>query len=404
MVNNEKTAFVLSGGGALGAYEIGVWKALLKLHYKFSIATGTSVGALNALMVVQKDFKKAYNIWRNISFADIYEEKIDKNISLGNLYKKYTKEIIQNGGMDPAVLEKLVHKVYDAKKFYNSEIDYGLITFNLSTLKPEVKRKKDIKPEQLVNYAIASATCFPAFKVKTIDDEKYIDGGYYDNMPINLAIDMGAQNIIAVDLKAIGIKRKTKKFTGNVTIISPNNKLFNMLDFNATKAQMAIKFGYNDTMKKFNKLEGNKFTFKKGNLQKNHENFQNKYNNYINKLSLAKKFKLVDLIIPAGEKLYENVGKFNEVVENLGQTFNLPQYSIYNIKKYNRLLKKELLAIQCLEIKDLVKNIKEIFDKRVIIKTIFTEIENEKYVRQLQMIAKLFPWEFLQALYLKILG
>ena len=64
--------------------------------------------------------------------------------------------------------------------------------------------------QKLVDYAVASATCYPAFKIKTIDNEKYIDGGFYDNVPIQLAIDMGADNVIVVDLQAVGFKRKVK--------------------------------------------------------------------------------------------------------------------------------------------------------------------------------------------------
>ena len=406
-MDNKKTALVLSGGGALGAYEIGVWKALIKLGYEFNIATGTSVGALNAIMVVQKDFKKAYNIWRNISFADIYEEKIDKNISAVALYKKYAKEIVQNGGMNPSVLENLLHKVYNEKKFYASDIDYGLITFNLSTMKPEIKRKKDINPKDLVNYAIASATCFPAFKVKTIDNEKYIDGGYYDNLPINLAIDMGATNIVAVDLKAIGMKRKTKKFKGNITIISPNNKLLSMLDFNAKKARQAIKFGYNDTMKKFNKLEGFKYTFKKDELAKHWDKFSQKYLKYLNTLTLAKKLKTADLIIDKGSDLIlddeKHKIKFYELMEYCGYLFNLPEEQIYDIKTYNKKLYQELEKTESLDLKNLVKNIKDIFDKRRIIKTIYDYIDDPNSLKSLHIVADIFTKEFKDALYLKIL-
>ena len=39
-------ALVLSGGGSKGAYQIGAWKALKKLHIKFDIVTGTSVAEL----------------------------------------------------------------------------------------------------------------------------------------------------------------------------------------------------------------------------------------------------------------------------------------------------------------------------------------------------------------------
>ena len=59
-------AVVLSGGGAKGAYQIGVWRALRKLNIKYDIITGTSVGALNGAMMVTGDYKRAYKIWKNL--------------------------------------------------------------------------------------------------------------------------------------------------------------------------------------------------------------------------------------------------------------------------------------------------------------------------------------------------
>ena len=43
--------------------------------------------------------------------------------------------------------------------------------------------------------------------MKEIEGEHFVDGGYYDNVPIELARSMGAQQIVAVDLKSVG-KRK----------------------------------------------------------------------------------------------------------------------------------------------------------------------------------------------------
>ena len=60
---------------------------------------------------------------------------------------------------------------------------------------------------------MASCACFPAVATKEIDGQHYIDGGYYDNLPINLAISMGADEVIAVDLKAIGLKEKKIEIT-----------------------------------------------------------------------------------------------------------------------------------------------------------------------------------------------
>ena len=57
MTNRQKskTALVLSGGGSRGAYEAGVWQALVDLGIKIDIVTGSSVGAINGAMGCQGD-------------------------------------------------------------------------------------------------------------------------------------------------------------------------------------------------------------------------------------------------------------------------------------------------------------------------------------------------------------
>lgn len=57
-----------------------------------------------------------------------------------------------------------------------------------------------MKPNEPVEYAIASASCFPAFPIHYINKQGYIDGGYYDNLPISLALKMKADKIIAIEL------------------------------------------------------------------------------------------------------------------------------------------------------------------------------------------------------------
>lgn len=397
----EKKALVLSGGGALGAYEAGVLKAFKKLKIEFDLVTGTSVGALNAIMVVQKDVNKCLKVWKNISFANIYEDKIDDNISLNNLYKKHAKELFKNGGMNPIMLEKLVRDVYEPKKFYASEIDYGLITFNVSTMKPKKMTKKKIPAEKLVDYAVASATCFPAFKIKTIDNEKYIDGGFYDNLPIGLAVEMGATEIIAVDLQALGLTKRVNNFNGKITIIKPNNKLMDMLEFNKTKARRAIKLGYNDTLKKYHKLDGYKLTFKRNHLIKNYERNIDKFIENINKHKITDLF--VQKFFVSDKNFKKSLEEFNKVVESCGLLFELDDTKIYNINSYNILLHKRLKSIKSLNLKDKrdYNQIKNIFDKKVIVKSIYNLINKDTKNKKIKVIASLFSKEYLIACYLK---
>ena len=63
----SKLGLALSGGGALGSYEIGVWKALIEygVDKRITSISGTSVGILNACLIIQNDYNKAYHIWVN---------------------------------------------------------------------------------------------------------------------------------------------------------------------------------------------------------------------------------------------------------------------------------------------------------------------------------------------------
>ena len=60
--------------------------------------------------------------------------------------------------MDIKKIETIIEKCVDKKKFYNSKINYGLVTYNFSTKKPLVISKKDIEEDKLIDYLMASDT------------------------------------------------------------------------------------------------------------------------------------------------------------------------------------------------------------------------------------------------------
>ena len=193
-----KRALVLSGGGAKGSYELGVYKALKKLGIKIDIITGTSIGALNGAVLCTGDYRKAKRLWLKLSASDMFNYTFKDSKE----YPKIAKDIIKN--------KEIIRSLIDEDKIRKSKIDYGLVTVNLNNRVPKMLTKSQIPKGKLISYVIASATCFPMVEMKKIDGEYYVDGGYYDNLPINLAIDMGADEIIAVDLSAIGLKQKIK--------------------------------------------------------------------------------------------------------------------------------------------------------------------------------------------------
>ena len=125
--------------------------------------------------------------------------------------------------------------------------------------------KNDIPKGRLIQYIMASAACFPASKFQTIDNNKFIDGGYSDNIPVALAQNSGAEKIIAVNLDAVGIiKKKNFNDINDLILIEPRWDLGNFLVFDKENSERIITLGYLNTKKVMGFYEGNLYTFKQG--------------------------------------------------------------------------------------------------------------------------------------------
>lgn len=405
-----KRALVLSGGGGKGAYQLGVWKALRKLKINFDIVTGTSIGALNGALIAQNDYFSLWYLWQKTNFETLfgYELENDINTYLGKkeTIKMYKEGILKDKGMTTIHIEKLVKRFINEKKIRNSKIDYGLVAFNLTDFEKVTLSKKDIPDGKIADFAVASATCFPAFQIKEIDDKKYIDGGYYDNLPINLSLDMGAQEIIAVDLGAIGMIQDVKDKSIKITTIKPNNELCSFLVFDPKKSRKNIIYGYNDTMKVFGYLDGEKYTFQKNSLERNYNLFIDKIKEKIFgniKSDFVKKM-LTDSNI--NDILSNNDKKFDEIVEFLGYIYNIEDSKVYNPSLYNKKIKKEFSKRMEEDLNDGKElfNIKEIINdniNRKIITYFYNNPDlNDLFTRRLALI---FTKQYVASIYLKVI-
>jgi predicted acylesterase/phospholipase RssA len=108
----NKVGLVLGGGGVRGAYQVGAIKALYELGFKCDIVTGTSVGALNALLVAQENIDLLEEVWNNVDFESVmdYKHKL-KNKSLETFVMAPLK-----GGFSLSPLGELVKKYIKARR------------------------------------------------------------------------------------------------------------------------------------------------------------------------------------------------------------------------------------------------------------------------------------------------
>lgn len=262
---------VLEGGGAKGAYHVGAFKALNELGVEIGGIAGTSIGAINGAMMVQGDYDLLEKVWYSINSYELFDidEKaiIDlKNLNLQEINFSYllhqSKEILNNRGLDTSKIRALFDTYINEEKVLNSNIDFGIVTVDLTDKKPVELFKEDIPKGKLIDFLIASAN-LPAFRIEEVDGKKYLDGGFYNNLPIDLLAKKGYKDIIAVRTMAMGIVRKVKEKGVKITYIQPADgslgSMLGALDFNREKADTLIKLGYYDTMKVFKKLKGFKY-------------------------------------------------------------------------------------------------------------------------------------------------
>ncbi|MFW6036110.1 MAG: patatin-like phospholipase family protein [Halothermotrichaceae bacterium] len=259
---------VLEGGGAKGAYQIGAYRALAEMGIEIGGVAGTSIGALNGAMIVQGDYQTLYDLWHNISPSRVFDVDEKHLKSLKNydfnqdniLYLlKRARRILNNRGLDISRIKNLLENNINEQKIRNSEMDFGIVTVNLSEMESMELYLEDIPEGKLIKYLIASAY-FPAFKLEKMDGSFFIDGGFYDNLPIRMLIERGFKEIIAVRTYGMGRVRKVEQEDVTITYIAPESKkLGRILDFSREKIHKNIKLGYYDTLKQFRGLSGNKY-------------------------------------------------------------------------------------------------------------------------------------------------
>lgn len=401
-----KRAVVLSGGGAKGGYEIGVWKALRRLDIDYDIVTGTSVGALIGELMVQKDYDKALKLWYFMDYSKVMDIEINGRFSTKKgreeIVKKYAKGAVK-GGRELTGLKKIVDDLYDDDKFFSSNVDYGLVTVYFPSFKPKYVVKSKLKKDEVKDYLMASSACFPTFKMYKIGKNSFIDGGYYDNLPINLAIKLGAEEVIAVNTGAIGITRKVKNDKVKVINIKPKNDIGNFLAFEKKYARRAIAFGYNDAMKTFGKLEGDLYTFRLGSLKRNYDRnisrFIDNVEKYIPELISKLRYKKI--------LNKNNFDAFNKVLENTAKAFLIDEANIYRTSFLNMKIKREYIRTKITSFNKIKRKIKtkalkkNYINKELIIYIYHLLDDYEKNKKTIASISLFFFDAFLSAIYLK---
>lgn len=258
---------VLEGGGAKGAYHIGVYRALNESGISIDGVAGSSIGAINGAIIAQGDGILAWDIWSGMTNQAVFDidERFERELRTTGLSVatisngiSIVKKMIHDGGIDTGKIKAFIERHIDEKRLRESSVDFGLVTYSLTSNTPMELMLEDIPTGKLTDYILASAS-FPGFKLETIDGERLVDGGVWDNLPVSMLLDRGYDTIIAVRTNAVGRVKKTSQF-GTVRIdICPSEDLGLLLDFDPQRETRNLNLGYLDTLRLYRGLLGTRY-------------------------------------------------------------------------------------------------------------------------------------------------
>lgn len=263
----SETALVLGGGGAKGAYEVGAIAALDELGIKAGSVFGTSVGALHAAMYAQGSMDAAAALWDNIRLSDVVsEESLAIADDAENIFDhpekllEFITRYAQKKGVDVSPLMDILHKLIDEDKIRRSGVHLGIVTTRFPSLAMVEKQLEEMETGSLIDWLMASASCFPIFPMKQVGGDRYIDGGFCDNTPVEMAVRSGARDIVAID---IGKHRSHTQYDRrpNITYIRTSQPLGGLLTLDSALSSRNRILGYNDVMRAFGRMRGVSYSF-----------------------------------------------------------------------------------------------------------------------------------------------
>ncbi len=261
----------LEGGGAKGAFHVGALNALTDRGITFDGVMGTSIGAINGAMIAQDDLKVLTQVWSEMTPQELFgvdEAHMDKYLR-GTLdletcvyFVKKFVSIVGNRGIPIEKTESILNDLVDEDKLRKSHMDYGLVTVDMTNKWTPVEVfKEEIEEGMLKKYILGSAY-FPAFKRNPIEGRVFLDGGIYDNLPINPLVRKGYKDIIAIRTMSKMPHQKVVDSSVSVGYIVPSEPLGNTLAFTNNVLKNKMKLGYHDAIRYLDGLAGKKYYIK----------------------------------------------------------------------------------------------------------------------------------------------
>ena len=234
-LRKPRVGLVLPGGGARGAYQVGVMKAVAELlpsgaSNPFPIMTGMSAGAINATVLAsnalrfQAGVRRLHAVWRNFRIDQVYRTdawtmlKTSLHwllaITTGGLGTGNPRALLDNtplrkllgghihfGGIDRAVQQGALHALAVTASGYSCARAVSFFEGSPG-ISPWLRARREGRPATIeLDHLMASVAVPFIFPPTRVGNEYFGDGAIRESTPLSAAVHLGAERLLVVGVR-----------------------------------------------------------------------------------------------------------------------------------------------------------------------------------------------------------
>ena len=188
----DRTAFVLGGGGLLGAVEVGMLRALFEAGVRPDLVLGTSVGALNGALVAADPGDGVID-----RLVGLWQSAVENREVWGDGAVRQVTRAVRTGTH--------LHSARPLRERLHAELGdrtFGDLALELQVCAASIERAAEhwFTEGRVVDAVVASAAVPGLLRPAVVDGEHYLDGGIVNSIPVGRAVEQGADRIFVLQV------------------------------------------------------------------------------------------------------------------------------------------------------------------------------------------------------------
>jgi NTE family protein len=188
------TAFVLGGGGVLGAAEVGMLRALLEAGIVPDLVLGTSVGAINGAVVAADPslgaVERLAGLWASMSGGEVFGGSTVARVRTAARTRTHLH--------DNGPLRALLTQHLDNRRIEDLPVRFECVAASI-----ERAAETWFGTGPLVDAVLASCAVPGFFPAVRLGEEHYLDGGLVNSLPVGRAVELGARTVYVLHVGRI---------------------------------------------------------------------------------------------------------------------------------------------------------------------------------------------------------